>query len=219
MSTIDASALLRPGVLQGVSLILARAQDSAAPVGAAVAAGCAALGAHVIECPIDPHESSELAEARVAELLDGAPGGGRGVVLLAVDAASLFGSGSPDRSEVSRESLRRCLDESWSLTRTLAERVFLPGGVGGRVVYIAPAPDAGEHADAARAGLENLARTLSIEWARYSITVVTIALGCGEDGDEASVAREAAALTAYLACPAGAYFSGCLLDLRGPSPL
>ena len=83
-----------------------------------------------------------------------------------------------------------------------------------RIVYLAPAPGAdrsevGQQADAARAGLENLARTLSIEWARHEITLVTIAPG------DTTAAGEVAALTAYLASPAGAYFSGCLLDLRG----
>ena len=58
-------------------------------------------------------------------------------------------------------------------------------------------------------GLENLARTLSVEWARHGITVVTIALG------DTTAPGEAAALIAYLASPAGAYFSGCQLDLRG----
>ncbi len=82
------------------------------------------------------------------------------------------------------------------------------GAAGGRVVST-PAPDAGEYATAARAGLENLARTLSIEWARCGIATVAIAPG------ESTAASEVAALVAYLASPAGAYFSGCLLDLRG----
>jgi NAD(P)-dependent dehydrogenase (short-subunit alcohol dehydrogenase family) len=77
-------------------------------------------------------------------------------------------------------------------------------------VYLAPSPAAGPQADAARAGLENLGRTLSTEWARYGITLVTIAPG------ETTATGEVAALCAYLASPAGAYFSGCLLDLRGP---
>ena len=85
-------------------------------------------------------------------------------------------------------------------------------GRGGRIVYIAPSPQDGAHAEAARAGLENLSRTLSIEWARHQTTTVTIA-----PGDE-TAAQEVAALVAYLASPAGAYFSGCLLDLRGVRP-
>ncbi len=75
-------------------------------------------------------------------------------------------------------------------------------------MFVCPPSAAGEHAGAARAGLENLARTLSIEWARYSITAVAVAPGA------ATAADEVGALVAYLASPAGAYFSGCLLDMR-----
>jgi hypothetical protein len=77
------------------------------------------------------------------------------------------------------------------------------------VVYVAPAAGSGDRAEAARAGLENLGRTLSVEWARYGVTLVTIAPGAQ------TATTDVAALIAYLASPAGAYFSGCLLDLRG----
>ena len=123
--------------------------------------------------------------------------------LLVVDGAGLFAQGG----------LRDCLDATWNVTRAVVNHAFLAGEASsstGRVVYLAPAPNAGEHSGAARAGLENLARTLSTEWARHGITVVTIAPG------EGTAAGEVAALCAYLASPAGAYFSGCLLDLRGP---
>jgi NAD(P)-dependent dehydrogenase (short-subunit alcohol dehydrogenase family) len=131
--------------------------------------------------------------------------------LLVVDGAGLFAQGG----------LRTCLDATWNVTRAVVNLAFLgaepsssdrpgSGSAPRLIVYLAPASDAGEHAGAARAGLENLARTLSIEWARHGITLVTIAPG------EATAAGEVAALTAYLASPAGAYFSGCLLDLRGP---
>ena len=55
----------------------------------------------------------------------------------------------------------------------------------------------------ARAGLENLARTLSIEWARFGIRTVAILPG---DGDQPA---EVAELVAFLASPAGDYYSGC----------
>jgi NAD(P)-dependent dehydrogenase (short-subunit alcohol dehydrogenase family) len=217
MPRIDATALLRPGVLQGVSLVLAGADgpaaaDPAGSLGAGVSAACERLGAQVLTCQLDAGISPVVEEARTGELLDGLLASDRRVDLLAVDAASLFGSTQAESGDGARTALRRCLEGSWSVTRALVERAFLPDGHGGRIVYIAPPPDAGEHADAACAGLENLARTLSIEWARYGITVVTIAPGSGG----ASAANEAAAVTAYLASPAGAYFSGCLLDLRGP---
>ena len=126
-----------------------------------------------------------------------------------------------------RQALRACLDASWTITRAVVNRAFLPSQRGGRIVYLAPAHDAGDHADAARAGLENLARTLSIEWARHGITTVAIAPGTGMVAGASTTASTAtsarrevmvsqvAALTAYLASAAGAYFSGCLLDLSG----
>ena len=123
-----------------------------------------------------------------------------------MDGAGLFAGGA-------REALVASLEASWNVTRALVNRAFItqaPNPPSRRIVYIAPAPDAGEHADAARAGLENLARTLSIEWARHAITLVAIAPGPD------TPAEAIATLVAYLASPAGAYFSGCVLDLRGP---
>ncbi len=119
--------------------------------------------------------------------------------MLVVDGDSLFAAGG----------LGECMEGAWEATATVVNGALLPAGRGGRIVYLAPAPGAGEQADAARAGLENLTRTLSVEWARHEITVVTIALG------DSTTPDEAAALVAYLASPAGAYFSGCQLDLRG----
>jgi NAD(P)-dependent dehydrogenase (short-subunit alcohol dehydrogenase family) len=219
--------VLRPGLLEGVSLLVAGAPAPAAGASAAGApnavgalttggpgadmvAVCAELGANVLECRLACDADSGLAretlEETLGEVLAGASADDERIGLLAVDAASVFAQG------VGARALRACLDASWAVTRALAEAVFLKDGRGGRVVYVAPAPGAGEHADAARAGLENLARTLSIEWARHAITTVAIAPGGG-----AGAAGEVAALTAYMASPAGAYFSGCLLDLRGPS--
>jgi hypothetical protein len=85
---------------------------------------------------------------------------------------------------------------------------FLAGD-GGRIVYLAPSAADGEFSDAAGAALENLIRTLSVEWARHDVTAVTIVPGAQ------STANEVAGLVAYLASPAGAYFSGCRLDLGG----
>jgi NAD(P)-dependent dehydrogenase (short-subunit alcohol dehydrogenase family) len=141
-------------------------------------------------CASDPADAQALDRA-IAEAGE--------LDMLVFDGAELFG----------RRGLSACLDSAWNATRAVINLVFLPAARAGRIVYLAPPPDAGEHADAARAGLENLARTLSVEWARHHVTVVTLALGA------TTAPGEAAALTAYLASPAGAYFSGCLLDLRG----
>jgi len=238
MSTIDASQLLRPGLLQGVSILLAGAQaptDGEGSFAAAVRDACTALGAHVSECALFDEGSATLHESAIDAAVDRALTDIGDIDLLAVDGADLFahaeaadldeGEGADnaqgaDRrkgADRARAALVACLDASWNVTRAVANQMFLPGarggrdGLGGRIVYLAPPPDAGEHADAARAGLENLARTLSIEWARHAVTPVAIAPG------PATMPGEVAALTAYLASPAGAYFSGCLLDLRGPA--
>jgi NAD(P)-dependent dehydrogenase (short-subunit alcohol dehydrogenase family) len=153
-------------------------------------------------------------EAVVDEMVTAAVAENESLDLLVVDGAGLFTHGLADGGGA-RAALRTCLDATWNVTHAVVNRAFLaaepspPGGRVGVIVYLAPAPNAGEHADAARAGLENLGRTLSIEWARHGITVVTIAPG------ERTTVGEVAALTAYLASPAGAYFSGCLLDMRG----
>ena len=61
------------------------------------------------------------------------------------------------------------LDEAWDAIRAALRDDLL-------IVLIAP-PPGDAHAEAARAGLENMARTLSIEWARRGIRPVAIAPG------------------------------------------
>jgi NAD(P)-dependent dehydrogenase (short-subunit alcohol dehydrogenase family) len=101
--------------------------------------------------------------------------------------------------------LSAALDECWTAVSAVAPALIERPGPG-KLVFVAPA--VGMHAAAARAGLENLARTLSIEWARFGITTCAIWPGPdtrSEDLDE---------LTAFLLSPAGEYFSGCRVELR-----
>ncbi|HEX2411847.1 MAG TPA: hypothetical protein VHJ39_11830 [Solirubrobacteraceae bacterium] len=94
------------------------------------------------------------------------------------------------------------LDGAWLVVRPVA-RAMTGGGL---IVLIAPRPG-DPQAEAARAGLEAMARTLSIEWARLGVRPVAVLPGA------ATEAGDVAELVAYLASPAGAYFSGCRFAL------
>jgi NAD(P)-dependent dehydrogenase (short-subunit alcohol dehydrogenase family) len=224
MTRIDASQLLRPGLLQGVSVVLAGAPsgaDAGPSLAGTVGAACAGLGARVLELPVQADRAGGAEEPELDRAVDRLLADAGSLELLVIDGAGLFArtlsaanddAGSGSGSDGSRAALSVCLDTSWNATRAVVNRAFLPGGRGGRIVYLTPARDAGEHAEAACSGLENLARTLSIEWARHGITTVAVVPASGSAGDAAG---EVAALLAYLASPAGAYFSGCLLDLSG----
>ena len=102
--------------------------------------------------------------------------------------------------------LGEALERAWIAIRGVATGALIPSGAG-KVLLLAPRPTGGSFAAAARAALENLARTLSVEWARYGVTSVAIARGArtGED--------ELAELVCFLVSPAGEYFSGCLFEL------
>jgi NAD(P)-dependent dehydrogenase (short-subunit alcohol dehydrogenase family) len=199
---VPARELLRAGLLVEVSLLVVGMDGPAGSYGISVREASQELGARVdLHTVGDGAAVDETAmDTAVASIL--AEKGGLDV--LVVDGSALFAAGG----------LGACLEGVWEATRAVAGGAFLPAARGGRIAYLAPAPGADrskivKQADAARAGLENLARTLSVEWARRGITVVTIALGDG------TAPGEVAMLVAYLASPAGAYFSGCQLDLRG----
>lgn len=196
---------------------MARPRAAGEDLAAAVESECVELGARVwrwraiVEAPAAEPPSSELA---ADEAIAGALAAAESIEVAVVDAASLFarawGEEARDRRRGARAALMVSLEATWNITRALVNIALLPKRAGGRIVYLAPARGSHEHADAARAGLENLARTLSIEWARYAITAVSIMPG------RATSAGEVSSLVAYLASPAGAYFSGCRLDLGGP---
>ena len=137
-----------------------------------------------------------------------------------------------------RTVVRLNLEGTWLMTHAVATKSMIPGGRGGKVISVTLSPHHGlpgmAHSSAARAGVENLMRELSIEWARYGIR--TTALAAGHFATDAlrkypepvreSVARtvplqrlgdpeEHAWLVAYLASPAGDYYSGSVITLDG----
>jgi citronellol/citronellal dehydrogenase len=127
---------------------------------------------------------------------------------------------------------------TWLMTHTAATRAFIPQG-GGKVLSVTLSPHHGMpgmvHSGAARAAVENMMRTLAIEWARFGIK--TCALAAGQfatetlmtkyprvviDNLERSIpigragrAEEMAWLVAYLASPAGDFYSGTTITIDG----
>jgi NAD(P)-dependent dehydrogenase (short-subunit alcohol dehydrogenase family) len=205
--TVDATELLRPGLLDGLAVAVAAAAEiplvaSGGGVGAAVKAAASELGAAVAAVPLSIEESPEMEELATEASVRTALERLGSLHALVIDGASLFAT------PPGRDGLIACLALAWNAARATATQAFLPGHAGGRIVLLAP-PAGREYAAPAAAGLENLARTLSIEWARHGITAVAVAPGAETSADEL------ATLVCYLLSPAGAYFSGCLMDLRG----
>jgi len=127
---------------------------------------------------------------------------------------------------------------TWQMTHAAATKAFIPQGEG-KVISITVSPHMGfpgmVHTGAARAAVENMTRTLSVEWARFGTRLVAVAIGqfdtetlrtkypkaivenvagtvpLGRLGTE----EEMAWLMAYLASPAGDFISGCVITLDG----
>jgi citronellol/citronellal dehydrogenase len=180
-------ALLRPGVLEGRVIAVAGGA-------AAVAEACAALGAATPSLDADLLDEERVAAAAAA--------------LGPVDALVCDAGGPFMAAGGGIAGLRRGVDGAFNAARAVARAAWIDTRPG-KVILIAPARGAGEHAGAAAAALENLARTLSVEWARRSITATAILPGA------ATTADEVAQLAAFLASPAGDYYSGCAFTLGG----
>lgn len=146
---------------------------------------------------LEPGDGFGAEEERVGEWARGAAP----LDAFVFDARGSFGSGGATGVSAASEL-------AWLLTREVAVGAMIESGRGGSVTLIGPPPHAGELAQAARAALENLARTLSVEWARFSITPVMLAPGANTG--EAELAE----LVCFLCSRAGKYLSGCRLALR-----
>jgi NAD(P)-dependent dehydrogenase (short-subunit alcohol dehydrogenase family) len=181
---------LRSGLLDG------RAVALAGGVTPAVGQALSALGASVHE--LDPALDEDGARDWAGEITS--------LHALVFDAGPTFAGGG-------QAHLGAALEAAWVATRGVATGALIPAGAG-KVLLVGPRPGEASFASAARAALENLARTLSVEWARYGVTAAAIAPGAGTTDEEL------AELVCYLVSPAGEYFSGCLFELgQGGSQL
>jgi citronellol/citronellal dehydrogenase len=138
-----------------------------------------------------------------------------------------------------RTVMRLNVEGTWLMTHAVAARAMIPENRGGKIINVTLSPHHGlpgmAHSSAARAAVENLTRVLSIEWARFGIKLTALAAGhfatetlmtkypqpvvAGVAGtvplQRLGTEEEFAWLVAYLASPAGDYFSGAVLTLDG----
>jgi NAD(P)-dependent dehydrogenase (short-subunit alcohol dehydrogenase family) len=183
---MDAPELLQANLLRGRTVALAGG------VRAALRAELTRVGARLV--PLDGGVDGDELDA-AAWAAAHAP-----VHALVYDATASFADGGAG-------ALRASVDGGWSDVHAVATAAFIPSGRGAAIVLVAPRERDGEYASAVRAALENMSRTLSVEWARFGITTTVITPGAGTTDEEI------ATLVAFLVAPAGGYFSGCRFEL------
>lgn len=127
---------------------------------------------------------------------------------------------------------------TWLMTHAAATKAMIPQGAG-KVLSVTLSPHNGMpgmvHSGAARAAVENMMRTLATEWARFGIR--TCSLAAGQFATETLLTKyppqvvenlarsipvgrtgrpeELAWLVAYLASPAGDFYSGTTITIDG----
>ncbi len=127
---------------------------------------------------------------------------------------------------------------TWLMTHAAATKAFIPQK-SGKVLSVTLSPHAGMpgmvHSGAARAAVENMMKTLSVEWSQHGVKLCALAAGQFNtetlrtkypkeivEGVAASVPlgrmgteEEWAWLVAYLASPAGDFYSGTTITMDG----
>ncbi len=252
---IEASRIFQPGLLDGSVCLVSGAGTG---IGRAAALELARLGATVVGCG---RRSEPLEETR--ELIEGSGGTAEvhatdireeeevdGLMARIVERHGRLdtlvnnagGQFMAPSESISPKGFRTVvelnLQGTWNMTHAAATAAFIPQR-SGTVVNVTLSPHGGMpgivHSSAARAGVENMTRTLSVEWARFGIRLVAIApgqiateafLSNYPEMITAEVSRtiplgrmgtpeEVAWLVAYLASPAATFFSGAVLTMDG----
>jgi citronellol/citronellal dehydrogenase len=255
MADSSRSRIFRPGLLDGRVCLVSGAGSG---LGRATALELAELGAAVVGCgrreePLA--ETAELAahlpgaferettdirdEEAVGRLFDSLLARHGRLDVLVNNAGGQFMSPA---EAITPKGFRTVIElnvqGTWLMTHAAATKAFIPQG-GGKVLSVTLSPHNGMpgmvHSGAARAAVENMMRTLAIEWSRFGIKLC--ALAAGQFGTETlrtkypqavveNVERsvplgrvgepeEMAWLVAYLASPAGDFFSGTTITIDG----
>ena len=250
------SRIFAPGLLDGQVCLVSGAGSG---LGRETALELARLGATVVGCGrrIEPLEETRAAieaiggsadavaadirdEDAVGDLVDGLLVRHGRLDLLVNNAGGQFlAPAETITANGFRTVTELNIQGTWNMTHAAATKAFIPQGDGGKVLSVTLSPHGGMpgmvHSGAARAAVENMMRTLSIEWSRFGIRLCAIAPG--QFDTEVfrtkypaevveSVPRtiplgrlgrpeEIAWLIAYLASPAGDFFSGAVLTIDG----
>jgi citronellol/citronellal dehydrogenase len=249
------SEVFAQGLLAGQVCIVSGAGTG---LGRACARELAALGATVVGCGRRPEPieavAGEIADAggkaeavvadirdedAVNELVDGVLERHGRIDLLVNNAGGQFLSPA---EAITPKGFRTVIDlnvqGTWHMTHAVATKAFIPQE-GGKVVSMTISPHNGMpgmvHSGAARAAVENMMKTLSIEWSRFNVKLCAIAVGQFDTETlrtkyppeiSANVARtvplqrmgreeEMGWLVAFLASPGGDFFSGCVITIDG----
>src|SRR5262245_9361894 len=249
------SRIFRDGLLEGQVCVVSGAGSG---LGRETALELARLGAVVVGCgrrsePLEEtarlceglpgsfeHEAMDIRdEEAVDRLFDGVLERHGRVDVLVNNAGGQFLSPA---EAISPKGFRTVIElnvqGTWLMTHAAATKAFIPQG-GGKVLSVTLSPHHGMpgmvHSGAARAAVENMMRTLAVEWARFGIK--TCALAAGQFKTEtlmtkypkvvvdnlerwipigrAGRAEEVAWLVAYLASPAGDFYSGTTITMDG----
>jgi NAD(P)-dependent dehydrogenase (short-subunit alcohol dehydrogenase family) len=246
MDERPSSRIFAPGLLDGKICVVSGAGTG---LGKATALELTALGATVIGCGrrTEPLEAMarevsdrggraefEALDIRDDEAVDGLMDGvlerhGRIDVLVNNAGGQFLSPAEAISPKGFRTVIELNVQGTWQMTHAAATKAFIPQEEG-KVVSVTVSPHMGfpgmVHTGAARAAVENMMRTLSVEWARFGVRAVAVAVGqfdtetlrtkypkqvvdnvastvpLGRLGTE----DEMAWLMAYLASPAGDFF-------------
>jgi citronellol/citronellal dehydrogenase len=249
------SEVFVPGLLEDRVCIVSGAGTG---LGKATARELAALGATVIACGRRPEPLEEVAselrdagaraeavptdirdEAAIASLVDGVLARHGRIDVLVNNAGGQFLSPAEAITPKGFRTVTELnIQGTWQMTHAVATKAFIPQE-GGKVVSVTISPHNGMpgmvHSGAARAAVENMMRTHSIEWSRFQIKLCAVAAGQFDTEvirtkyppqvaenvprtiplQRLGRPEEMAWLIAFLASPAADFVSGAVLSIDG----
>jgi citronellol/citronellal dehydrogenase len=255
MPESDPSRVFAPGLLAGKVCVVSGAGSG---LGRATALELARLGATVVGCgrrsePLEEtaagaagldgsfeHEAADIREEEaVARLFDGViERHGRVDVLINNAGGQFMSPAEAITPKGFRTVIELNVQGTWLMTHAAASKAFIPQREG-KVISVTLSPHQGMpgmvHSGAARAAVENMMRTLSIEWARFNIKLCAVAAGQFDTEtlrtkypqpvvenvhrtvplQRLGTPEEMAWLIAYMASPAGDFLSGCVITIDG----